>query len=220
MKEYIKSYHAFLPRKSVQWILYLIYPAGMLLLFFGGGMLVPRVVLMVMIPLVMISVECLIDMVQFGAIGNRENNRYMEYFKTSVKGRKIANRALIFDGVRRLLYVAGMAAVFIVTYYVEQESWMENMVWGCLCIGAATGFVVSLAVLVIRLIDNRMVQIAVLYLAVNLPLFLVMFSVQEWVVMQWKLPMLFLALAACYGIIAIGQVWFLTKKVKEGYYDR
>lgn len=225
MKKFIQSYHAFLPRGMVKWILYLMYPGAVLLLLFVGSYLVPEgsfgevftVGLMVGLPVLMIAIECLIDMFVFGGLGSKESNQRMEFIKTSVRGKKLVHRALIYDGVRRFLYIAAMGLCLYLTNRREWGSALGSMlVWICLCLAAVTGFFISLALWVIRFIDNRTVQVAAFYLAINIPLFSLVYSIGKF---DMDLPVIFGISCVGYVITAIGQILVLKKKVKEGYYD-
>ena len=103
MKRYLHSYHAFLPGRFMQWILYLVYPAALIALFFGGGIMFGRIAVMLMVPIVMLAAECMIDMFVFGGFGAKGNAGKIEYMMASTKGRGMVNRALLADWIRRLL---------------------------------------------------------------------------------------------------------------------
>lgn len=220
MKKYIQSYHAFLPRGMVKWILYLIYPLAVLLLLFGGSYLVPEgisgVMFMVLLPVLMIAIECMIDMFVFGGFASKECNKRMEFMKSSVRGKKLVHWALVYDGVRRFLYIAAMGGCIYLTNCRAWGGGRSMLIWICLCLVAAAGFFISLALWVIRFIDNRTVQVAVFYLAINIPLFLSMYSLVEY---DLELSVIFGICGVGYVITAVGQILLLKKKVKEGYYD-
>ena len=217
MKRYLQSYHAFLPGRYMRWMIYLVYPATALLLLFAGGIWVERSILMMILPFLMVSAECMIDMFVFGGFGAKGVAREMEYVKCSVKGRGMVNRALIFDWVRRFFYELAMLGIFYVTFWAEQGYRPASvLVWGMLCLMAVAGLLNSIALWVIRLIDSRPVQLGVLYIVMTLPALLVLLFGEQ----KFSFQEFFAICMAAYILSVVGQVALLMKKVKEGFYDR
>ncbi len=217
MKKYLQSYHAFLPGTFMRWILYLVYPMAMVAVFFGGRLWFEQMALMMMVPIVMLGAECMIDMFVFGGFGAKGNAGNIEYMMASTKGRGMVNRALAVDWIRRLLYLFVMAAVVYVSSCWEQGGNLdETMMQLFLCILAAAAFLMSIALWVIRLIDNRAVQFGAMYIVINLPACLFMILAKKF---EMNFKWLGLACMVLLAISVAGQIWFLTKKVREGYYD-
>lgn len=224
MREYIKSYHAFLPARYMKWIIYLLYPAVMLIAMFGGklfgirGNLMNRMMWILIAPAAMIGVECLLDMFIFAGFGSRGNIRHMEYIRASVRGVRFARQALIVDAVRRMLYLAVIAFAGYVSY--RANGWGtpdRTLIVAWLCFLTSMGFLGSVILWIIRLTDNRTVQFSSIYFTciASAPLAFLLFDV--WAVNKM---LLFGCCMGLYIVSAVGQVWYLSKKLKEGYYDR
>ena len=217
MKKYLQGYHAFLPGKYMQWILYLAYPAGMLALFFGGRLLMDSMAMMIVMPIVMLAVECMIDMFVFGGFGAKGNTGRMEYIMASVKGRGMVNRALAVDWVRRLLYLFIMAAgVYIFSCWEQGDNLDETLMQLFFCVLATAAFLMSVALWIIRLIDNRAVQFGAIYALFNLPTCLFMILARKF---QMDFKWMILVCTVLFAISVAGQIWFLMKKVRDAYYD-
>jgi len=218
MKKYLRSYHAFLPGKYMQWIIYLLYPVALLALYILGGFLFGRVAIVMVMPFAMLGAECMIDMFVFGGFAAKGNAGRIEYLMASVKGSKLVNYALAVDWIRRLLYLAVMAAVVVIACWVEQGSDMDLMLMKIFfCLVSASGFLMGIALWVIRLLDNRTAQIGAMYIALNLPVWMVFLIFRRFAVnLNW---ICIICILGCV-MSAAGQVWYLMKKVKEGYYDK
>lgn len=217
MKKYLQGYHAFLPGKYMQWILYLAYPAAMLALFFGGRLLMDSMAMMIVMPIALLAVECMIDMFVFGGFGAKGNTGRMEYIMASVKGRGMVNRALAVDWVRRLLYLFIMAAgVYIFSCWEQGDNLDETLMQLFFCVLATAAFLMSVALWIIRLIDNRAVQFGAIYALFNLPTCLFMILARKF---QMDFKWMILVCTVLFAISVAGQIWFLMKKVREAYYD-
>lgn len=217
MKRYLQSYHAFLPGRYMRWIIYLVYPLAMLLLLTVGGLWIERSILMAILPFVMVSVECTIDMFVFGGFGAKGVAKKIEYVKCSVKGRGMVNRALIFDWGRRVFYQVVMLGVFYAAFYIEHEHRPAAvLVWGMLCLMVVAGFINSIALWVIRFIDNRPAQLGALYLMVFLPGVFISLVGERNVGYRE----VFAVCMTGYLLSMAGQVAMLMKKMKEGYHDK
>lgn len=219
MKDYLQSYHAFLPGRYMRWIIWLVYPVAMLLIFFVGGMFTERTNMMLVLPFVMVSAECIVDMYVFGGFGSKGVAGRMEYVKASVKGTGMVRQALVFDGVRRVLYGAAVAAVGYVDFKLEQHAGIDLLLWIFFFLMSAACFLNSIALWVVRLVDNRMVQLSVLYFIFFLPMIFV--SLMWNYIKDWNLDfkvMTIICLLA-YVVSALVQGWYMMKKMKEGYYD-
>ena len=218
MKKYLQSYHAFLPGKYMQWIIYLFYPVMALALFYGVGLLLGWMVSMILMPIVMLASECMIDMFVFGGFGAKGNAGRMEYVMASVRGRKLVNCALVVDWIRRLLYLAVMAAVVTITCWVQAGDDLDvTLMKIFFCLVTVSGFVMSIALWIIRLLDNRTAQFGVMYVVLNLPAWMFLLSAGK---LEMHLKWISVICILGCVISVIGQVWFLMKKVKEGYYDK
>jgi hypothetical protein len=217
MKKYLQSYHAFFPRSYMKWIIYLVYPASMFALFFGGQLLFDMMVLMLMMPTVMLAVECMIDMFVFSGFAAKGNAGRMEYMMASAKGRGMVNRALAVDWIRRLLYLLVLAAVVYVASLAKQGGELDEMLIKVFfCVLTSAAFLMSVALWIIRVIDNRAVQYGVMYMLLSLPAWVIMLLTKQFEMdMKW-ICLVFIVL---FVISVAGQIWFLMKKVKEGYYD-
>lgn len=218
MKKNLQSYHAFLPGKYMQWIIYLFYPVMALALFYGVGFLIEWMVSIILMPIVMLASECMIDMFVFGGFGAKGNAGRMEYVMASVRGRKLVNRALVVDWIRRLLYLAVMAAVVTITCWVEAEGDLDvTLMKIFFCLVTVSGFAMSIALWIIRLLDNRTAQFGVMYVVLNLPAWMFLLGAGKLAMhLKW---ISVICILGCV-ISVIGQVLFLMKKVKEGYYDK
>ena len=105
MREWIKSYHIFLPGRWGKWVVYIILPA----FFFGIGYLFGKGVVngylvMVIFSGLIIALELCMDYFVFGGIAAKDTNK-LEYLKTSVKGIEVLRKSLIGDGIRRFFSI-------------------------------------------------------------------------------------------------------------------
>ena len=103
MKEYKKCYQVFLSQKWLRLILYRVYPILPILLsiwILSRGPL-HNILLLFFFSSIILEVEIFLDYFAFGGIASKETNR-LEYLKTSVRGMPTLQKALVFDGLRRL----------------------------------------------------------------------------------------------------------------------
>ncbi len=106
MREWIKSYHIFLPGRWSKWIVYVLLPA----VFYGIGYVLGKGILnghfaVIILSGLIISVEVCMDYFIFGGIAARDTNK-LEYLKTSAKGMLVLKKSLIGDAVRRIFSIS------------------------------------------------------------------------------------------------------------------
>ena len=111
-----------------------------------------------------------------------------------------------------------MAAVVTITCWVEAGDDLDvTLMKIFFCLVTVSGFVMSIALWIIRLLDNRTAQFGVMYVVLNLPAWMFLLSAGKLAMhLKW---ISVICILGCV-ISVIGQVWFLMKKVKEGYYDK
>lgn len=215
MKETIKSYHMFLPRAWVKWILYLFYPAitigGMCVLCnkisifyfictaFAGG--------------IIIGVEYMLDGFVFAGIASKQTNR-LEYLKTSIKGIPMLKRALIVDGIRRFcsITVIMMALYPMICKEKEQEGTQ-----GLLHLIAYLLFVYLLleaGLIVLRFFTNVLVTLVCIYIEWAI-VFLAGANIFWFTVQIWHVLLL---AAGCIAVAVAGRKLIL-KRARDSYYD-
>ena len=106
MREWIKSYHIFLPGRWGKWIVYVLLPAVLFGIgyVFGKGVLNGYIAIIILSSLI-ISIEIYMDYFILGGIAAKDTNK-LEYLKTSIKGMKVLKKGLIADGVRRFFSIS------------------------------------------------------------------------------------------------------------------
>lgn len=215
MKKYLESYHVFLPGRKVRWGVYLAYPAALLLVFAGVWAVLSPMTAGLALPVFFMGIENGLDMFVFGGIAGRGNARQMEYIRASSRGMEVADRAFVFDRMRRLLYLAAVGVCVLLADRAEAGGWPEGFIfWLAVCDVSVAGLCTSLLLWPIRLSDNRSVQYMTAFLAPYLAAAL-LFSI-----LSVSGPVLFVFCLAGGAVSAAGQICFLKKRMREGYYDK
>lgn len=106
MKEYIKSYHVFLPGTFLKWCLYVLYPLLLIVFLYIMNREVGYYYFACMGFAACVStvVELLVNTYQFAGITAKKNND-LEYLKSSAKGIAVLEKALRMDAVRRFFSI-------------------------------------------------------------------------------------------------------------------
>lgn len=160
MREYIRSYQVFFPRKWVKWCIYIVYP----LLVVGIGWLGGHTYLLEwydtgLLACMIAMVEITLDTYMFFGVGARDTNK-LEYIKTSARGMPLLRKALIADGARRFL---STAIIFIGVHFALREG--AGIAFACkaACGSFVSCFLVESALLFTRQITNVLVNLLFVY---------------------------------------------------------
>lgn len=215
MKQYIKSYHIFFPRKWVTWCTYLLYP------FFVIGWCY---YLFYFLPLLsslwlgfaccMIGmIEIMLDTYMFLGIAAKGNDS-LEYFKTSAKGLSVLQKALVMDAVRRFFSIALiLAGIFLLDKVYGGEDGSFLFLQYLLCVFILF-LLPELGFLFTRFSSNVIINLAVVYLV----------GAMAWVVgstvPDFSKPLLPMIVSLAAGILtAVMGRMRIMKRERESYYD-
>ncbi len=209
MREWIKSYHIFLPGRWGKWVVYIILPA----FFFGIGYLFGKGVVngylaMIILSGLIISLELCMDYFTFGGIAAKDTNK-LEYLKTSVKGMEVLRKSLIGDGIRRFFSIS------LIVYglkYLYGYGFTNGQVL-TLALGY---FVLSEAALIITRHFSTLLLVSVSAITISLiaPWF------TAWLLskgMNTRLAIVILGILAV-GTAAGGRI-MIMRKARRSYYD-
>lgn len=217
--QYIRSYHLFLSRHWLRWGLYLVYP-----LLYLGGYIFLRNQILSMPPAteeglehlfslliwalgnLIITLEIFADYLIFGGISAKDTNK-LDYLKTSPRGMSCLQKALLSDGVRRLLsmfFIVGGSCLLSKPFYSPAD---------IIALTFAFFSFVELGLMITRrypMIGVSIITISVIYT----------FLPASTVLIKHAPTVLKLFLPLCIGIgAAIIARRSILKKARNSYYD-
>lgn len=105
MKNTIRMYNVFFPRKFWMWFTYILYPVFVIVVcaFFLKMDLLAGMVMSIMLSVSgVVTIEYLLDTFMFHGIGAKDY-KALEYVKSSGKGVRLLQQAFLVDGIRRIL---------------------------------------------------------------------------------------------------------------------
>lgn len=211
MKEVIRCYHTFLPRTWMKSVLYLLCPCFVSGCSLFGFLLFRRRFYVIFFFLVagMVGMEILMDSCCFHSIGIKQG----DYIKTSTKGLDFLKKALSFDGIRRILtFIVSLSLPCWLFVQVDQKSIEKEIIsqFGYLLFVL---FVMEVAIALLRLLSNFVLNIAVLYTACALT------GIGGYI-LQIPVPAWLLAVGSFVYIVV---AWYgrkkILKRVRDSYYD-
>ena len=160
MRNFVKSYHAFLSSRLFQVLLYVLYPAVMILCVCALLCIVSQFGMAVCVGYqlsanLLFAGEVVWGFLIFGGVAAKDTNK-LEYLKTSVKGMTVLKTAMVVDVVRRILWVTMIQWIplFILNEKPDENIWMANAMVllfaeaGCLLVRKGTSMAMILAVMV------------------------------------------------------------------------
>lgn len=215
MKEAIRSYHIFLPRKWLKWCIYILYPVfvvGSLYVLYHYLQFFPIVCVCLGSGMIVVM-EMLLDTYMFLGIGAKNTNR-LEYLKTSAKGMLLLKKSLVVDGVRRfsstLLILIG---VYLVMYMDGGIGDAVPLLKYVLCAEIVFALM-ELGFIVTRRTTNVWVNLIAVYIlagiANTVSILVIQREIQAW--------MLVAVLAAGLSLAVVGRRQ-IGKRAEESYYD-
>ena len=215
MKEIMRSYHMFLPRVWVKWLIYLVYP-----LFTIGGMYVLcyKIRLFYFIctafaGCIIIGVEYMLDGFVFAGIASKHTN-CLEYLKTSIKGMPMLKRGLIADGVRRF---CSITVIMLALYPMICSDKVRGVSQGMLHLIAYilfTYLLLEAGLIILRFFTNVMVTLVCIYLEWII-VFMAGFNIFGIPVRIWHVLLL---AAGCIAVAVAGRK-IILKRARDSYYD-
>ncbi len=221
MKNAIRMYHLFFPRKWVVYCVYILYPflgfaVGSSMWFFPEY--VRSITSLVFTLLLMVSMEYILDLFMLSGIAMK-NNRSLEYIKTSAKGVQIFSRGVVVDAVRRILsailIVFGLYLAEIIMFSSAtnpDEEFRPSLLLYIEC-GVLTLLLTEIGLCLIRRTKNVLLSFWVVWLMTSLSssLSLAVYGAESFGVT--------LILGIAMVVIMIFSRKYLIKKVRESYYD-
>lgn len=159
MKNAVFLYTTFIPTRILKWIVYLIYPAVLMMMSAAFGKFLIGHTLIII--LVIYVIEIVLNILMFKEIASNEPVR-IEYMHTSDKGVGLFGDVMKVDAVRRLITVCAIMMVsgdwlhnitgaFIFLTVIEVEVWLARklkgitviflLAWAGYFLSVGTGFV-------------------------------------------------------------------------------
>lgn len=228
MREAVKMYHLFLPRKWFVWIVYILYPAAVGLLgmwCFKIGAVAGIVVSIMLATAFVVCAEYILDVFMFAGIAT-SGSRSLEYMKTSARGEPLFLIALYGDGIRRLLTtIVSYGLLYAVTRYsFANESAFIAVANGGDGIDCPKGIVFvqcavfalffsELGMMFTRKTANALLNLIVLYVMAGLAAGCAMAS------MEFASVITIAISTVIYIVVWFGSRRFLVQKVRKSYYD-
>lgn len=227
MKEAVKMYHLFLPRRWFTVIIYILYPAliGLLgMCFFSMGSVAEMSVSIMLGTSLVVCAEYMLDVFMFAGVV-APGTHSLEYIKTSAKGVPLFQAALYGDGVRRListmlsyalLYIA--AAIFnnrMAFVTVENNGSMVETSHAIVFVQCAiiALFCAELGMMYTRKTANPLLNLIVLYVMAGVAATLAMASVGFSSIITVGISLIL------YIVVWLAGRKFLVRKVRESFYD-
>lgn len=215
MREYIKGYHMFLPKRPmlIRPCLYLLYPVAVI---WASQVLKKPFISYFIAGALIVYMEVLMDYFTFNGIARRDGGQ-PSYLQTSAKGMRILRKAMISDCMRR----AGSAFVIFAGVYVQANAFpLENGSGPTLLFTVTALFMVyslcALVTLITRFLSSFAFQVAACQLAV------VVYGLVIGNVISYPEPafwevILFAILAV---IIPVAQVMLVMRQAHLSFYDK
>ncbi len=227
MKNTIRMYNVFFPRKFWMWFTYILYPLFIIAVcaYFYKMALLPGTVMSLMMSTAgIVTIEYLMDTYMFHGIAAKDY-KALEYVKSSGKGVHLLQQAFLVDGIRRILttglimtglYWAGKTAFLNDTEVILEingEVVSHPSVWIYLQCGVIAVLFVELGMLLTRRSKNVLLNLLVLYLMSAIACPLSMVAAEYTSVLSVALSAVLLV------IIMVASRKILVKKVRESFYD-
>lgn len=215
MREYIKGYHMFLPKRPVliRPCLYLLYPVAVI---WASQLIELTLVSYCIAGAMIVYAEVLMDYFTFSGIARRDG-RQLSYLQTSAQGMGILRKAMIGDCLRR----AGSAFVIFAGVHVQANAFpFENGSRATLIFTVTSLFMVyslcALVTLITRFFSSFAFQVAACQLAVVVYGLLVGNVISCPEPTFWEV-ILFAILAV---IIPVAQVMIVMRQAHLSFYDK
>lgn len=208
MKQFIKSYHVFLPQIWSKLFMYIVYP---LLIIVITGVLVtwqmPMPICVMVAGSLIVAMEIVWDSTVFGGIASKDTNK-LEYLKTSVRGMDILQKSIIADAVRR---VVSVALILLVIYAMNAEAIKLMGVLACVFV---TLWCVELGLLVTRSFSMMVVMILAMSIGGTLCM-AITGVILLGASMVWNICFAFLP----YILFVVAGRVVIMRKARGSYYD-
>lgn len=227
MKNTIRMYNVFFPRKFWMWFTYILYPLFIIVvcaLFYKMALLAGMIMSLMMSVSGIIVMEYLLDTYMLHGIAAKDN-KALEYVKSSGKGVHLLQQALYVDGMRRMLttgvIMTGLYWASRTAFVNDSEVVLEingevvshpSAVIYLQC-GVIAVIFVELGMLLTRRSKNVLLNLLVLYLMSAIACPLAMVAAEYASVLSVSLSVILLA------IIMVISRKVLVKKVRESFYD-
>lgn len=217
MKQYFKGYHMFLPSSHILalFFLYLIYP----LLLIGVGVGLRRMTMFsyicfTIVGMALLFAEAILDHFTFGGIQSRQVN-YLEYIKTSARGKRFVNNAIKVDFLRRTVLIV---LVLCISYLIANKGAnKEEVIPTILLIKGIliTCCFVQLQIVCSRFISNIWACFAISYVICSI------YSVVQLLTKDVSYQsILCIAYAIGYVLLVVLTYYFSNRGLEGSYYDR
>lgn len=215
MKEAIRSYHMFLPRKWLKWCIYIGYPAVIAANVYVLNRYATffSFVCIGMACFMTVAVEFMLDTYMFFGIAARDTNR-LEYLKTSAKGLLLLKKALAADAVRRFFSVALiLAAVYLVL--ADDLGTGGGILLQYMACTVITCLLIELGFVITRRFMNVWLNLVVIYILGGIAS-----GAGIYISQRSALIVTVVVAAVLYVAAAAAGRLLVLKRAKESYYDR
>lgn len=228
MRNTVRMYNVFFPRKFWMWFTYILYPLFGIMVctaLLKFSMLVGVVVGLMIGTAGIITIEYLLDTYMFHGMGAKDY-RALEYVKSSGKGIHLLQQAFLMDGIRRILTTGW---IMIGLYWTTKLMFERNAgeivleingkvvshppIVSYLQCGVIAVLFVELGMLITRRTKNVLVNILVLYVMSAIAGALAMVSAEYASVCSVGFSAILLV------VIMVVSRKILVRKVRESFYD-
>ena len=206
MKDYIESYHMFLPDRKFRFLLYMVYPLAVwVLLYIESIFLNGSFILVFTAATVIIVVECLADFFVFAGYARKESGRN-EYLKTSVKYTQLLKKAILSDKVRRILSTLLIISVTAAVLKVQLRLTIYLLI--------SAYFFITVALFSLRFFDFFAAYNFITIIVVMLYISFNVFILDKSILTIASIVLIILSL-----LLILLHIRILFRVVKEEYYD-
>lgn len=207
MRQFVKSYHVFVPQMWSKLFVYLAYPVFLVWLSCAlSGWGIPAQACLMIAGINVATVEIIWDSMVFGGIASKDTNK-LEYLKTSVRGMKVLRYSIIADAVRRVL---STSVILGAVYAIVKPEMDAVKLFGCIF---ATLGCAELSLLITRSFTMLVVMLVVLSVVATVSTYVMGHIYADGLGWSCLLALVFYVLVAMIGRVII------MKKAKGSYYD-
>lgn len=225
MKDAIRMYHLFFPRKWLIPLVYILYPVVVLAIsgiwYWLPGMFGVDVLSVVLCVSTIVMLEYLLDVFMLYGIAAKDN-KALEYMKTSVKGVHLIQIGVWMDGIRRVVItMISFGMLYLVSVYcfenqiVDVEYTDLKTVDIVMFLQSAVMVLLftEVGLVITRRTKNVLVNVMVMYLASAIACALAI------TVLQYSTMITVLISGFALVVVMVFGRRLLIKRVRESYYD-
>lgn len=216
MKQYICCYQMFLPG-NYSWLklfLYLVYPLAAIWISLIG-VPVGSFSCLIIAPMIMTTVEIMLDYFFFGGIMSKDTNR-LEYLITSYRGMACLEKSLVTDSIRRFVSAAviELGVYFAIGAEIRQADGVS--IWHALFFLFVAFLIEELTIGITRYFTGILMN--GLLCSVVAAIWLIFMGAFRWFAFEEEIVLTLLFAVLSIGL-AVFRIKLTVKRVRRSYYD-